>query len=151
MKNSIVIIEDDNDDKYYDIILHDDKIKKNNKLENDTMYLIHNSEPKSNDPKIANFLNFCINNGLFDNTFYDYKNTFSIIATKLNMTFEILSPNGVDINKNTFITKFKNEFGYTGDIDQIYKCFDKTGKGAITWDEFQDFFYRLSNLLQFKN
>ena len=145
-----IIIETD-DDKYYHLDQEDNQINNNNnnnnnnsdnsdKSEGDTMYLIHNSQPKSGDPIISSFLNFCIKNGFFDNTFYDYKNSFSIIATKLNKTFEKLSENGAYINKNTFITKFKREYGFNGDINKIYKYFDKSGKGNISWDEFLEFF-----------
>ncbi|QKF93618.1 EF-hand domain-containing protein [Fadolivirus algeromassiliense] len=105
-----------------------------------TMYLIHNDRISSEDPNIDEFLKFCMDKGLFDNTFYDMHNTFSVVATKLPKTFEKLSKDGNDVKKRTFITKFKKEFGYPGDINFIYNCLDSTKKGFITWDEFVDFF-----------
>lgn len=114
----------------------------NNDSEDDenTMYLIHNENTDSDDPNISQFIQFCIKKGLFDNTFYDMHNTFSVVATKLPKTFEKLSKNGDDVKKRTFIHKFKKEFGYPGDINFIYNCLDESKKGFITWDDFVDFF-----------
>jgi len=106
----------------------------------DITYLVHNNHPTSDDPTISEFLQFCINNGLFDNTFYDTQNVFSVVATKLPKTFEKLSSGKNDIKKRSFVTKFKKEFGYNGDINFIYNCLDPGKKGFITWDEFVDFF-----------
>jgi len=110
-----------------------------------SMYLIHNEYIDSDDPNISEFLKFCINKGLFDNTFYDMHNSFSVVATKLPQTFEKLSSNNDNENdknicKKTFIKKFKKEYGFLGDINFIYSCLDTSEKGFITWDEFIDFF-----------
>lgn len=106
----------------------------------DTLYLIYNKHVDSDDPKISDFLKFCMKEGLFDNTFYDMHNKFSVVATKLPTTFERLSKNGDDVKKRTFIQKFKKEFGYSGDINFIYNRLDVEHKGFVTWDEFLDFF-----------
>jgi len=106
----------------------------------DVTYLVHNNHPNSDDPEISEFLQFCINKGLFDNTFYDTQNVFSVVATKLPKTFEKLSSGKEDVKKRAFVTKFKKEFGYKGDINFIYNCLDPNKKGFITWDEFVDFF-----------
>jgi hypothetical protein len=119
---------------------NDDNEDKEDAEESNPMYLIHNKYITSDDPKISEFLEFCINEGLFDNTFYDTQNAFSVVATKLPKTFEKLSTDGNDIKKKSFITKFKKDFGYTGDITFIYNYLDVTKKGFITWDEFIDFF-----------
>jgi len=111
-----------------------------NENEEDTLYLIYNKDVDSDDPKISDFLKFCMKEGLFDNTFYDMHNSFSVVATKLPRTFEKLSKNGNDVKKRTFISKFKKEFGYAGDINFIYNCLDEKHKGFVTWDEFLDFF-----------
>ena len=104
------------------------------------MYLIHNKNTTPDDPDISEFLEFCINKGLFDNTFYDIQNAFSVVATKLPKTFEKLSSNGSNIKKKSFVTRFRKDFGYKGDINFIYNCLDEKKKGFITWDEFIDFF-----------
>ncbi len=105
-----------------------------------TVYLVHNEQIDSDDPNISEFLKFCINKGLFDNTFYDMHNAFSVVATKLPQTFEKLSSGKKDIYRRSFIKKFKTEYGYPGDISFIYNCLDTENKGFITWDEFIDFF-----------
>lgn len=112
----------------------------NSKHNSKTIYLIHNEQIDSEDPNISEFLKFCINKGLFDNTFYDMHNAFSVVATKLPQTFEKLSSGKKDIRKRTFIKTFKTEYGYSGDISFIYSCLDIENKGFITWDEFVDFF-----------
>lgn len=112
----------------------------NNSNNERSMYFIHNENIDSDDPKISEFLKFCINKGLFDNTFYDMHNAFSVVATKLPQTFEKLSINGDDIKKKTFIKKFQKDYGFLGDINFIYNCLDTSKKGFITWDEFVDFF-----------
>ena len=105
-----------------------------------TMYLIHNENTDSDDPNISEFVKFCIDRGFFDNTFYDMNNTFSVVATKLPKTFEKLSKNGDNVKKRVFIQKFRKDFGFHGDINFIYNCFDENKKGFVTWDEFVDFF-----------
>lgn len=106
----------------------------------DVTYLVHNNNVNSDNPEISDFLQFCITKGLFDNTFYDTQNVFSVVATKLPKTFEKLSAGKNDIKKRSFVTKFKKDFGYKGDINFIYNCLDTSKKGFITWDEFIDFF-----------
>ena len=131
-------------DDYIDVEIDNNKetenILKQNEDDENTMYLIHNECANSDDPNISEFLQFCIDRGLFDNTFYDTHNALSVVATKLPKTFEKLSKDGDDVKKKTFITKFKKEFGYPGDINFIYNCLDSKKKGFVTWDDFVDFF-----------
>ena len=131
-------------DDYVDVEIDNNKetenILKQNEDDENTMYLIHNECSNSDDPNISEFLQFCIDRGLFDNTFYDTHNALSVVATKLPKTFEKLSKDGDDVKKKTFITKFKKEFGYPGDINFIYNCLDSKKKGFVTWDDFVDFF-----------
>ena len=140
-----IYLSDGSDQSEEDIIEESESEFENKQIIEDTgsvktMYLIHNEKIDSDDPNISQFLKFCINKGLFDNTFYDMHNSFSVVATKLPQTFEKLSCDGNDIHKKSFIKTFKTEYGYTGDITFIYKCLDKENKGFITWDEFIDFF-----------
>lgn len=136
LNNSIITFDtDDENDK------NTEKLNSDNDDDDDnSMYLIHNKYVTSEDPNISEFLEFCINQGLFDNTFYDIQNAFSVVATKLPKTFEKLSTDGNDIKKKSFVTKFKKDFGYKGDINFIYNYLDTKKKGFITWDEFIDFF-----------
>lgn len=150
LKNFLIDINDSDEeaynlDDYVDIEINNNKeieniLKQNNEDDEDTMYLIHNECVNSDDPNISEFLQFCIERGLFDNTFYDTHNALSVVATKLPKTFEKLSKDGDDVKKKTFITKFKKEFGYPGDINFIYNCLDSKKKGFVTWDDFVDFF-----------
>ena len=141
-------IEYDDDDNLNNIITFDtdeddnntEKLSSDDDNDDNSMYLIHNKYITSDDPNISEFLEFCINKGLFDNTFYDIQNAFSVVATKLPKTFEKLSTDGNDIKKKSFVTKFKKDFGYKGDINFIYNHLDSKKKGFITWDEFIDFF-----------
>ena len=134
---------DNNDEIPYNKQL---KVKDNENTLNDTndddnsIYLVYNDNVDSDNPTISHFLNFCITNGLFDNTFYDTRNIFSVVATKLPVTFEKLSANGTDIKKKSFITKFKKIFNYDGDINYIYNTMDTEKKGFVTMDDFVDFF-----------
>ena len=94
----------------------------------------------SNDPKIKEFIDFCIKRRLFDDGFYDYSNLFSAIATKLPDTFDIMSKNGKDIRRERFIYLMRKKYKYKGDLNYIYNLMDKDEKGFITWEEFKDFF-----------
>ena len=139
--------EDDNENdnkfinkKFRENMNMDENIDDDEDENNNKMYLICNENTDSDDPDISEFIQFCMKKGLFDNTFYDMHNSFSVVATKLPKTFEKLSKNGDDVKKRTFIHKFKKDFGYNGNINFIYNCLDEKKKGFITWDDFVDFF-----------
>ncbi len=102
--------------------------------------LIQKENIEADDPIIADFITFCINERLFDDTFYDYGNAFSIMATKLPITFEKMSDNGEDIPKKVFYNFFENEYKFNGDLDFIYEYIDADNKEYITWDEFINFY-----------
>ncbi len=102
--------------------------------------LIQKENIEADDPIIGDFITFCINERLFDDTFYDYGNAFSIMATKLPIIFEKMSDNGEDIQKKVFYNFFENEYKFNGDLDFIYEYIDTDSKESITWDEFIDFF-----------
>lgn len=151
IKEYIYIYDDDgydniDTDSFDSNCNNDDLLDNNNDNDDDnnknlrSIYLIQNEQIDSDDPNISEFLKFCIKKGLFDNTFYDLHNTFSVVATKLPQTFEKLCSGKNDIFKNSFIKTFKSEYGYTGDISFIYNYLDSEKKGFITWDEFSDFF-----------
>ena len=101
--------------------------------------LIQKENVSSDDPKIKRFIDFCIKTNIFDNTFYDYNNAFSIFATKLPAIFDTLSKNDI-IKKNKFITMYKRKYKYRGDIEYVYDQIDKEKRGYITTDELLDFF-----------
>ncbi|CAH6421120.1 Hypothetical protein KVN_LOCUS145 [uncultured virus] len=102
--------------------------------------LIQKENIVADDPKIMEFIKFSINNGIFDDTFYDYGNAFSVMATKLPILFEKLSDDGIKIKKNIFINYFSNKKGFYGDIKFIYNTIDKQQKGYISWEEITDFY-----------
>lgn len=125
-------VEDENDN-----IIDDSAYGKNE------IILIQKENIESEDPKIMDFIKFCLEKRLFDDTFYDYGNAFSVMATKLPITFEKLTKDGKKIERRTFLKVFRDEFEYRGDIEYIYNCikkWKKGGKRSITWDEFSDFF-----------
>lgn len=92
------------------------------------------------DKKLKHFIKFCVSKNLFDDTFYDYSNIFSIIGTKLSTTFEKISKNKYYINKKDFVREFKKKYKYTGDINYIYNIIDMNKNGEITWIDFKEFF-----------
>ena len=102
--------------------------------------LIQKENIEADDPIIGDFITFCIDERLFDDTFYDYGNAFSIMATKLPITFEKMSDNGEDIDKKVFYNFFENEYKFDGDLDFIYEYIDTDNKESVTWDEFINFF-----------
>ena len=112
-------------------------------------YELVETEPEITDIRILHFIKFCIRCKLFDDAFYDYNNVFSIIATKLNITFMAInkSPNNDGlpahtnhIKKPDFTTFFTTKYKYKKDINFIYQSMDTDNKNYITWDEFKDFF-----------
>jgi len=107
---------------------------------NDEIIFIHKDNIHIDDKKIMNFIKFCINKKIFDDTFYDYTNGFSIVATKLPIVFKKLTNDGKNIKKQTFINVFKNKYNYVGDIEYIYNYIDEKKKGHINWEQFFDFF-----------
>jgi len=149
----MLINDDDISDKYYDLSSSDtnvaivennkniinNNINNKNDDDNDSIYLIKNLCTTPENADVSDFITFCLKNGLFDDTFYDYNNNFSIMATKLHLTYEQLS-NEDYVNKKTFINTFKKKFGYMGNISFIYKCIDCKNNGKISWEEFINFF-----------
>ncbi len=102
--------------------------------------LIKKENIEVDDIKIMEFVNFCIDTRLFDNTFYDYGNAFSVMATKLPHTFDKLTKDGESITKDMFVTTFVKEYKYPGDIEYVYRFIDEDKNGCISWDEFVNFF-----------
>jgi hypothetical protein len=120
--------ENESDDEEYD----DDDVQE--------IILIQKENIESDEPRIRDFIKFCLDKGHFDNTFYDYGNAFSVVATKLPVTFEKMTTDGDNIDKTVFIKVFKETFGFTGDIEYIYGLIDIDDKEYISWEEFTDFF-----------
>jgi len=111
-----------------------------NNIGKNEIILIQKENIDSSDLKIMDFIKFCLKKRLFDDTFYDYGNAFSVMATKLPITFEKLTKDGKIIEKSTFINIFKNEFNYRGDIEYIFNNIKHKETNIITWEEFSNFF-----------
>jgi hypothetical protein len=92
------------------------------------------------DDKINKFIKFCIDKQLFNDSFYDYGNIFSVVATNLPDTFAKLSKGDEIVKKDKFKVAFQKKFSFTGDIDYIYNNIDVDNKGYITWEKFKEFF-----------
>jgi hypothetical protein len=92
------------------------------------------------DPEIDQFISFCKRKKLFDDTFYDYGNIFSVMATKLPDTFKKISKNGKSVTMTKFKTTFEKKYKFKGNVLYIYKLMDQNNRGFITWNEFKDFF-----------
>lgn len=101
--------------------------------------LIQKDKIEVDEPRIMEFIRFCLNKKLFDDSFYDYGNAFSVIATKLPVLFEKLSTNGNTITKTNFRKVFKN-YKFRGDINFIYEKMNVGGQKYVTWEQFLDFF-----------
>lgn len=89
---------------------------------------------------VIEFITFCVKNGMFDDTFYDYTNIFSVMATKLPITFDKMSKDGKHIKNKAFKNLFIKS-GFKGDINYIYNLIDTDKKGYITWEQFTEFFF----------
>jgi hypothetical protein len=140
LQDLLLNISDDDNDEIETQTDNDFFNTKPDTPEEESLFLICNNEIDSDNPKISAFLKFCISKGLFDNTFYDTHNMFSVMATKLPNTFELLSDDGEDVPKPTFVKFFRKDVGFKGDINFIYNCLDSKKKGFVTWDEFLNFF-----------
>ena len=113
-----------------------DKIK--NKLDDDTYHLIKVSI-KSDDKQIIKFIKFCIKKNIFDDTYYDYNNIYSIIATKLPKSFKKFSGKTENITKLKFINNLK-KLKFNGNINYIFDTFEKNDNNEIIWDSYKSFF-----------
>jgi len=113
--------EEDDEDDYNIILIQKDKVI-------------------VDDSRIMEFINFCIDNRYFDDTFYDYGNEWSIIATKLPDTFEKFSSDEDNVSKEKFITTVRDELLFKGDIEFIWESIEKENSASITWFEFIEFF-----------
>ena len=113
---------------------------KDNEINVKEITLIQKDNISTDDKKVMNFINFCIKENIFDNTYYDYNNAFSIIATKLPVSFEKLSKDGENIKNDIFVKVFKNDYKYRGDLKYIFRQMDKENKGIISWEEYTNFF-----------
>lgn len=111
----------------------------NNNYNKNDIILIQKENTNVDDTEVMHFINFCIDRNYFDNTFYDYGNAFSIIATKLPITFEQITTDGYNLEKGKFIDFFE-EANYDGDIEYIYNQISKQNKNILSWDELLDFF-----------
>lgn len=137
------VSDNSSSDSDRDYIIDDKDIMENilgmDSENNNKIYLVKNNSPYSENREISKFLNFCIVNGIFINTFYDTNNVFSIISTKLPILFKDLSKDKKKISKREFLRGFK-KLNYEGDINKVYDHIDHDKKGHITWTEFINFF-----------
>lgn len=118
----------------------EDKDSEDKDSEDDKIILFQNDNTDIEDDIVMEFIEFCIKNNIFDNTFYDYGNAFSIVATKLPKMFEKMSKEYKYILKEDFINVFINEYDFEGDIEYIYNYVEKEEEERVTIDELLDFF-----------
>lgn len=97
-------------------------------------------ELNDKDPEILKFIRFCIKHRLFDDSFYDYSNIFSAVATKLPNTFNTMSGGKNKVSFDNFNVLYKKKYKYRGNISYIFKYIDNNQKGYVTWEDFKDFF-----------
>lgn len=95
---------------------------------------------KIDDPEIERFITFCKRKKLFDDTFYDYCNVFSLLATRLPDTFKKIAKNKKLITKNKFTSVMHNKLKFKGNAVYIYNLMDVDDRGYIDWDDFKEFF-----------
>lgn len=105
---------------------------------NDITFIFRNH--KIEDKQIEKFVNFCIKKQLFNDTFYDYGNEFSVVATRLPDTFFSLSKGKEIITKRRFKYIFNKKLKFKGNTNHIYLQLDPNQNGHIIWDDFRDFF-----------
>ena len=102
--------------------------------------LVKKNASNIQDKDLLHFINFCVKKNLFDDTFYDYGNVFSILATKLPETFKNISERNECITKKTFKKLFKKKYKYKRDLDYVYDIMDQESTGEVTWNNFKEFF-----------
>lgn len=110
------------------------KINKNYSNDKDRL-LIERKKINYETNEVLQFINFCIKEKLFDDTYYDYNYEFSVISTKITKVFSKFS-NDV-IAKPDFANTYSN---YPGNIYAIYDFIDQDQKQYITYDEMANFF-----------
>lgn len=108
--------------------------------ETDEIILIQKDNIRVDNKNVMKFIKFCIDSRLFDDTYYDFGNAFSIMATKLPSTFDLISLDGKSIDKVLFIEFFTNEIEFDGDIEDIYNEIAKDNSDKIMWEDFIEFF-----------
>jgi hypothetical protein len=138
-------------DKYYKINMMENVVGDENiqsemitniipEIEAETSIIfIEKNKIKSSDKKIDTFIKFCIRKKLFDNTFYDYNNTFSVFATKLPFLFNKISADNEYVDKDIFIYTF-NKLGYNNNIEYIFNQISCDNKKKFTWTQMVNFF-----------
>lgn len=105
----------------------------------DKITLVQREIIRSEDLEVNKFIDFCLEQQLFDDSFYDYNNAFSIIATKLPTTMAKMSADGEVIKKIDFIRCFQKR-KYNGDSRHIFELIDKESQGMISCDDLVEFF-----------
>lgn len=129
-----------NEDSGYSIPNHKIIPHRINKTHSKTnMTIICRDNITSKNETIDKFVNYCLNEGLFDDSFYDYNNKFSIVATKLNITFDLISNEEDSISKDFFCDFFEDEYP-KDEIDFVFKVMDRDSKNYISWRSFIEFF-----------
>jgi hypothetical protein len=109
-------------------------------LENRDLKLVEKKNIRHDNKHIMNFVSFCIELKLFDDTFYDFSNAYSIIATKLPSSFDLMSVDGKIIKKNDFTDFFINKLSFDGDINEVYDEMNRGNNNYITWEDYIEFF-----------
>ncbi len=122
------------------IIPTDDLINGEGTVSASDITLIKKENIEHENPNVMEFIKFCVDMRLFDETFYDFGNAFSIMPTKLPSTFDLISLDSKIIQKSLFYNFFNIEFTFNGDINDIFSEIDKDEKGHITWEDFIEFF-----------
>ncbi len=130
--------ESNNEDKQDNLNNKSDELN-SGKNDKDEIIYIQKDNIESDDPLIMKFVAFCIKKRLFDDTFYDFGNKFSIVATKLPTTFDLMSKDGSRIEKEEFVKYFTKQ-KFKGDLEHIFNSIDDGDKGYVTWEDFIEFF-----------
>ena len=122
--------------------IDDEHVSNIETLKDDEIMLIKKESIGIDDPIIMDFINHCIKNNLFDDTFYDYGNEFSIIATKLPVIFNTLSNDKNIITETAFVRFFMkvSKFSNKKNTKYIFNKIDYKKSGKIDWDTFMEFF-----------
>lgn len=103
---------------------------------NDKSIQITVIESNKTNSDAVDFICYCIDKEYFDDSFYSYSNIFSIIGTRLPVTFDKMSKNSKTIDKHTFCAFF----GDYQKADVIFDIIDIHSDGVIDWEQFKEFF-----------
>lgn len=104
-----------------------------------------------NDSILRKFIDCCVEDELFDDSFYNCDNQFMELGTGVPDLFWEMADHRRSISRKGFLDFYSAIFGDRMDELEINYVFDSisTGKKPIRWTQFQEFFHRFIKTIIF--